>query len=193
MRKTICASPSYVNLKIPRNWSTVNSPISLISSSGGWVPISNSTTSILSAMTGGLLPLLRAASSICMASAWNWSENRGHLNVNDICYMSRIESASSIERLLLKRKGRRSGHGGKSRKVDMPRTRLSRRACEHSRPALAQHQAAVATISNILWLINASHSVELHSDKEISLYREKCADSRKQIHMCADAGVADQM
>lgn len=48
------------------------------------VPISSSTTSILSAMTGGLLPLLRAASSICIALAWNWSEKRGHLNVKDI-------------------------------------------------------------------------------------------------------------
>ena len=48
------------------------------------VPISSSTTSILSAMTGGLLPLLRALSSIWIAFAWNWSEKRGHLNVNDI-------------------------------------------------------------------------------------------------------------
>lgn len=35
-------------------------------------------------MTGGLLPLLRAAVSICIASAWNWSENRGQLKVKDI-------------------------------------------------------------------------------------------------------------
>lgn len=48
------------------------------------VPISSSTTSILSAMTGGLLPLLRADSSICMAFVWNCSENRGHLKVNDM-------------------------------------------------------------------------------------------------------------
>ena len=49
-----------------------------------WVPISNSTTSILSAMTGGLEPLLRAALSISIASAWNWSEKRGHWNEKDI-------------------------------------------------------------------------------------------------------------
>jgi hypothetical protein len=33
-----------------------------------WAPISSSTTSILSAMSGGLLPLLSAFSSICRAS-----------------------------------------------------------------------------------------------------------------------------
>ena len=49
-----------------------------------WVPISSSTTSILSAMTGGLGPLLRAALSISIASAWNWSEKRGHSNEKDI-------------------------------------------------------------------------------------------------------------
>ena len=49
-----------------------------------WVPISSSTTSILSAMTGGLGPLLRAALSISIASAWNWSEKRGHWNEKDI-------------------------------------------------------------------------------------------------------------
>jgi len=43
-----------------------------------WVPISSSTTSILSAMTGGLGPLLRAALSISRASGWDWSEKRGH-------------------------------------------------------------------------------------------------------------------
>jgi hypothetical protein len=48
------------------------------------VPISSSTTSIFSAMTGGLGPLLRAALSISMASAWNWSENRGQWNEKDI-------------------------------------------------------------------------------------------------------------
>ena len=57
-----------------------------------WVPISSSTTSILSAMTGGLGPLLRAALSISIASAWNWSEKRGHWKENDILrdYMSLI-------------------------------------------------------------------------------------------------------
>ena len=63
------------------------------------VPISSSTTSILSAMTGGLLPLLRALSSIWIAFAWNWSEKRGHLNVNDIWGVSaggsEVESPSS--------------------------------------------------------------------------------------------------
>lgn len=48
------------------------------------MPISSSTTSIFSAMTGGLGPLLRAALSISMASAWNWSENRGQWNEKDI-------------------------------------------------------------------------------------------------------------
>ena len=49
-----------------------------------WVPISSSTTSILSAITGGLGPLLRAALSISIASAWNWGEKRGHWNEKDI-------------------------------------------------------------------------------------------------------------
>jgi hypothetical protein len=49
-----------------------------------WVPISSSTTSILSAMTGGLGPLLRAALSISIASAWNWSEKRGHWKEKDM-------------------------------------------------------------------------------------------------------------
>lgn len=48
------------------------------------VPISNSTTSILSAITGGLFPLLSALLSIWIASVWNWSEKRGHWKVNDM-------------------------------------------------------------------------------------------------------------
>lgn len=61
------------------------------------VPISSSTTSMRSAMTGGLLPLLRAPSSNCMASAWNWSENRGHWNENDIFS---VISCSKLPRLV---------------------------------------------------------------------------------------------
>jgi hypothetical protein len=38
----------------------------------------------LSAITGGLEPLLRAALSISIAWAWNWSEKRGHWNEKDI-------------------------------------------------------------------------------------------------------------
>lgn len=35
-------------------------------------------------MTGGFGPLLRAALSISMVSAWNWSEKRGHWNEKDM-------------------------------------------------------------------------------------------------------------
>lgn len=59
-----------------------------------WVPISSSTTSILSAMTGGLGPLLRAALSISIASAWNWSEKRGHWKEKDI--LVRTEESSRL-------------------------------------------------------------------------------------------------
>lgn len=48
------------------------------------MPISSSTTSILSTMMGGLLPLLSAVLSIWIASWWNWSEKRGQLKVKDM-------------------------------------------------------------------------------------------------------------
>ena len=57
---TINASPEYFNLNTPLNLSSPNSPISSISRSGAVVPKSNSLTTILSVMMGGVGALERA-------------------------------------------------------------------------------------------------------------------------------------